>query len=157
MKSENRKKMKKMMMFLKTDWQTSVITVVGILLWYSIQYAENWIWFSDDFDFRFSFHPDYFRRNRRRQEKIRRTNDRNRFQNVGFWSQSTGLLEAVRSTRLTRKSESPQKNESQFFCDAETYLFEAIELDGIVISIYWILCKYSLNINEWFWMLGPFI
>ena len=32
-----------------------------------------------------------------------------------------------------------------------------IELDGIVISIYWILCKYSLNINEWFWMLEPFI
>jgi len=23
-----------------------------------------------------------------------------------------------------------------------------IELDGIVISIYWILCKYSLNIND---------
>jgi len=35
--------------------------------------------------------------------------------------------------------------------------YEVIELDGIVISIYWILYKYSLNINEWFWMLEPFI
>ena len=48
---------------------------------------------------------------------------------------------------------------SYYLTDSHQALFfqEDIELDGIVISIYWILCKYSLNINEWFWMLEPFI